>query len=107
MPGNKKCITIISIIVTGTEVPAAIIASYAENCPTRPEEPIPDPAGVLTIFSNAEDTGPKTALVSMGGSHIHGLLIILGICSMEVPNPWAIKPPVLFSLKLAAANPII
>ena len=31
--------------------------------------------------------------------------MILGICSMLVPMPWATKPPQRFSRKLSTANP--
>ena len=51
--------------------------------------------------------GPKIADASVGGSQISGRFIILGICSMEVPIPWAKRPPTPLSLKLVTANPII
>ena len=52
-------------------------------------------------------TGPSTALVRIGGIQISGFLTMFGTWSIDVPIPWAIKPPTLFSLKLATANPII
>ena len=42
--------------------------------------------------------GLEEALANIGGIHIFGFLIILGICSIEVPNPCATKPFTLFSL---------
>ncbi len=43
----------------------------------------------------------------MGGIQIRGFFTILPICSMEVPSPWEIRPPHLFSRKLITAKPTI
>ena len=43
----------------------------------------------------------------MGGSQILGFLTIFPIWSIEVPSPWATRPPQRFSLKLMTANPTI
>ena len=51
--------------------------------------------------------GPKMADASVGGSQISGRFIMFGICSMEVPMPWAKSPPTPLSLKLVTAKPII
>ncbi len=51
--------------------------------------------------------GPVIAEVTIGAIQIRGLRIMLGICSMEVPMPWLIRPPHLFSLKDITANPTI
>ena len=51
--------------------------------------------------------GPVMALVTIGGIQILGFFTMLPICSMEVPIPWEIRPPHLFSLKDITAKPTI
>ena len=45
--------------------------------------------------------------VMIGGIQILGFRTMLPICSMDVPIPWEISPPHLFSLKDINAKPII
>ena len=45
--------------------------------------------------------------VMIGGIQILGFRTMLPICSMDVPIPWEISPPHLFSLKDITAKPII
>ena len=47
------------------------------------------------------------AEAKVGAIQIRGFLMMLGTWSMEVPKPWATKPPHLFSRKLMTANPTI
>ena len=47
------------------------------------------------------------AEAKVGAIQIRGFLMMLGTCSMEVPRPWATKPPHLFSRKLMTAKPTI
>jgi len=61
----------------------------------------------LVIPKTQVDIGPRIMLAKMAGSQMTGLRMILGICSMEVPRPWATRPPVLFSRKEATAKPTI
>ena len=69
---------------------------------------MPEPVALFVIWNGPIIAmGPKIADASVGGSQISGRLIILGICSMEVPTPWAKSPPTPLSLKLVTANPII
>ena len=47
------------------------------------------------------------AEASVGGIQILGFLMMLGICSILVPTPWATSPPQRFSRKLMTAKPTI
>ena len=51
--------------------------------------------------------GPVMAAVRVGAIQIRGLRTMFGICSIEVPRPWLIRPPQLFSLKDITAKPTI
>ncbi len=70
---------------------------------------MPEETGVPFICSLKMQvaTGPVTAEAMMGGIQIRGFFTILPICSMEVPSPWEIRPPHLFSRKLITAKPTI
>ena len=47
------------------------------------------------------------AAVTVGGIQIRGFFTMFPIWSMEVPMPWAKRPPKRFSLKLITAKPTI
>ena len=47
------------------------------------------------------------AEAKVGAIQMRGFFTMLETCSMEVPLPWAIRPPHLFSRKLMTAKPII
>ena len=47
------------------------------------------------------------ALVTIGAIQILGFLMMLPICSMDVPIPWEIRPPTPFSLNDMTAKPTI
>ena len=51
--------------------------------------------------------GPVMAEARVGAIQIRGFFTMLGICSMEVPRPWLIRPPQPFSRKLMTAKPTI
>ena len=77
--------------------------------PTKPDVPIPEDIGepFISILNTLVARAPVIALVNIGGIHVLGFLAMFGICNMEVPIAWAVKPPQLLSLLLMAANPII
>jgi len=52
-------------------------------------------------------TGPVMAEVRIAGSQTRGLRTMLPIWSIEVPRPWAKKPPQLLSRKERTAKPTI
>ena len=72
-----KCSNITYVQIVDVEVVAAMDLKVI-ICPTRPEVPIPEPAGRLVIFKTMVDTGPKMALANIGGSQIKALRTILG-----------------------------
>ena len=104
--GAMISITSIMIIVMTGDV-FVIMVLYAMIGPTSPAVPIPEPMALFVIFNTTVEIGPRIALVMIVGSQINGFRTILGTCSIEVPIPCAKSPPIPFSRKLAAANPII
>ena len=76
--------------------------------PTRPQVPMPEATAMpFSIWKTQVEMGPVTAAARVGGIQMRGLRTMLPICSMEVPRPWAMRPPHLFSGKLITAKPII
>ena len=47
-------------------------------CPTRPEVPIPEPAGRLVIFKTMVDTGPKMALANIPQQYTAPMVVDYG-----------------------------
>ena len=83
------------------------IVCHVISCPTKPDVPIPPPAGLFSILHTNVAIGPNIALATIGGIQIIGFLIIFGTWSIDVPNPWAKSPFHLFALKLITAKPTI
>ena len=73
------------------------MAVYTPMGPTSPQVPMPDPAGMFSRRKTMVAMGPVIMDASVGGIQIRGLSTILPICSILVPRPWAISPPILFS----------
>ena len=64
-------------------------------------------APFISSWNRQVAKGPVIMEARMGGIQIRGFLMMLGICSMLVPMPWATRPPQRFSLKLMTAKPTI
>ena len=62
---------------------------------------------MLVILKTTVATGPVTMLARVGAIQIRGFFTMFPICSIEVPSPWAKRPPTPFSLKERTAKPII
>ena len=79
--GSKKC----NIIIVGRyDIP------FTENeaiCPTSPLVPIPEAILFDDKLKTVVESTPRIALETIGGIHIIGFFIILGICIIEVPKP--------------------
>lgn len=88
-------------------VPPSGIAVITPRGPTSPQVPMPAPIGTFSIWKIHVAIGPVMADVNVGGIHIRGFFMILGICSIDVPNPCEMMPLQRFSLNDMTAKPTI
>lgn len=73
-----RIIWMIRTLVRIVEKLASPMAWKVPIWPTRPLVPMPAPSGVFSILKIRVDTGPKIAEARVGGSQIHGFLIVFG-----------------------------
>ena len=99
--------TKIPVMVKALRVPDSVMAEMAPMGPTRPQVPMPAETPVHSSWKSIVAMGPVMQDASVGGIQISGCLTIFGIWSMDVPMPWEIRPPVLFSRYEETAKPTI
>ena len=75
--------------------------------PTSPHVPIPAPIGTFSNWNTHVAIGPVMAAANVGGIHVKGFFMMLGICNIDVPMPCETSPPQRFSLNDITANPTI